>query len=267
MDLSKSAAAPPCLVSLTRARGAPPRSSRSRAMGSRREAGRDRDWQGVARASRMSCQPYARARRAATVEPQPSYGVLARGRPRSRLAGGALALTGCLVSLTRARGAPPRIEPQPSYGVSARGRPRSRLAGGAWSRSRQARLGRVLSLDLSKSAAAPPCLVSLTRARGAPPRIEPQPSYGVSARGRPRSRLAGGAWSRSRQARLGRVLSLDLSKSAAAPPCLVSLTRARGAPPRSSRSRAMGSRREAGRDRDWQGGLGLAHARCGSVEF
>ena len=171
----------------------------------------------------MSCQPYARARRAATVEPQPSYG------------------------------------------VSARGRPRSRLAGGAWSRSRQVRLGRVLSLDLSKSAAAPPCLVSLTRARGAPPRVEPQPSYGVSARGRPRSRLAGGAWSRSRQARLGRVLSFDLSKSAAALPCLVSLTRARGAPPRSSRSRAMGSRREAGRDRDWQGGLGLAHARRGSV--
>ena len=35
----------------------------------------------------------------------------------------------------------------------------------------------------------------------------------------------------------------------------------------SSRSRAMGSRREAGRDCDWLGGLGLAHARLGSVEF
>jgi hypothetical protein len=35
-------------------------------------------------------------------------------------------------------------------------------------------------------------LVGLTRARGAPPRVEPLPSYGVSARGRPRSRLARG---------------------------------------------------------------------------
>jgi hypothetical protein len=34
--------------------------------------------------------------------------------------------------------------------------------------------------------------ITLTRARGAPPRIEPQPSYGVSARGRPRLRSAGG---------------------------------------------------------------------------
>jgi hypothetical protein len=41
-------------------------------------------------------------------------------------------------------------------------------------------------------------------------------SYGVSARGRPRSGLAGGAWSRSLQAPLGRVCSYDLSKSAAA---------------------------------------------------
>ena len=31
-----------------------------------------------------------------------------------------------------------------------------------------------------------------TRARGAPPRVEPLPSYGASARGRPRSRLARG---------------------------------------------------------------------------
>src|SRR6202167_2657095 len=29
----------------------------------------------------------------------------------------------------------------------------------------------------------------------------------------------------------------------------------------------MGSLREAARDRDWQGGLGLAHCRLGSVEF
>jgi hypothetical protein len=34
-----------------------------------------------------------------------------------------------------------------------------------------------------------------------------------------------------------------------------------------SRRRAMGSLREAARDRDWQGGLGLAHCRLGSVEF
>src|SRR6202167_2985392 len=67
------------------------------------------------------------------------------------------------------------------------------------------------------------------RARGASPRVEPPVSYkgrdaacelygsyGVSARGRPRSGLAGGAWSRSLQARLGRVCSYDLSKSTAA---------------------------------------------------
>ena len=148
----------------------------------------------------MSCQPHARARRAATVEPQPSYG------------------------------------------DSARGRPRSRLAGGAWSRSRQVRLGRVLSLDLSKSAAPITFFVTFTRPRGAPPRIEPPPSYGVSARGRPRLRLAGGAWSRSRQARLGRVLSLDLSKSAAPITFFVTFTRARGAPPREETRRLLTNR-------------------------
>src|SRR6202453_929507 len=58
----------------------------------------------------------------------------------------------------------------PSYGDSARGRPRSRLAGGAWSRSLQARLGRVSSYDLSKSAAALTYFGSFRRARGAPPR-------------------------------------------------------------------------------------------------
>jgi chromate transport protein ChrA len=127
---------------------------------------------------------------------------------------------------------PGREEPLPSYGASARGRPRSRLARGAWSRSLQARLGRVSSYDLLKSAAALTLFVSLTRARGAPPREEPLPSYGASARGRPRSRLARGAWSRSLQARLGRVSSYDLLKSAAALTLFVSLTRARGAPPR-----------------------------------
>jgi hypothetical protein len=35
----------------------------------------------------------------------------------------------------------------------------------------------------------------------------------------------------------------------------------------SSRRRAMGTLREAARDRDWQGGLGLARSRRGSVEF
>src|ERR1700692_4393982 len=120
---------------------------------------------------------------------------------------GAAALT-LAVSLRRARGAPPRVEPPVSYGASARGRPRSRLARGAWSRSLQARLGRVSSYDLLKSAAALTLAVSLTRARGAPPRVEPPVSYGASARGRPRSRLARGAWSRSLQARLGRVSRL-----------------------------------------------------------
>jgi hypothetical protein len=48
----------------------------------------------------------------------------------------------------------------------------------------------------------------------------------------------------------------------------VTLTRAREARRHgTSRRRAMGSRREAGRDCDWLGGLGLAHARLGSVEF
>src|ERR1700721_1548078 len=105
------------------------------------------------------------------------------------------------------------------------------------------------------------------------------PSYGGSARGRPRSRLAGGAWSRPLQARLGRVSSYDLSKSAAALTYFGSFRRARGAPPReeppprvssyelSKCRRAMGTLREAARDRDWQGGLGLAHSRLGSVEF
>src|SRR6202790_130034 len=133
------------------------------------------------------------------------------------------------VTLTRARGAPPRVEPPVSYGASARGRPRSRLARGAWSRSLQARLGRVSSYDLLKSAAALTFFVRLTRARGAPPRGGPPVSYGAPARGAPRSRLARGAWSRSLQARLGRVSSYDLLKSAAALTFSVSLTRARGA--------------------------------------
>jgi hypothetical protein len=40
----------------------------------------------------------------------------------------------------------------------------------------------------------PPRLPTLVAsgARGAPPRVEPPPSYGASARGRPRSSLAGG---------------------------------------------------------------------------
>src|SRR5665213_2374453 len=58
----------------------------------------------------------------------------------------------------------------------------------------KARLGRVSGLGLSRSAAALAQAVGLTRARGAPP-----VSYGVTARGRSRSRLARGAWSRSLQ--------------------------------------------------------------------
>src|ERR1700676_699605 len=57
------------------------------------------------------------------------------------------------------------------------------------------RLGsvQISSYELSKFAAALTRFVGLTRARGAPPRDEPPVSYGVSARGRSRSRLARGA--------------------------------------------------------------------------
>src|ERR1700724_2284024 len=77
------------------------------------------------------------------------------------------------------------------------------------------RLGavQISSYDLSKFAAALTSSISLTRARGAPPRVEPPVSYGVSARGRPRSRLARGAWSRSLQAQIGRLLNLDYRNS------------------------------------------------------
>jgi hypothetical protein len=51
---------------------------------------------------------------------------------------------------------------------------------------------------------------------GAPPREEPLPSYGNSARGRPRSRLAGGLGLAHSRLGSGRLSSLDLSKSAAA---------------------------------------------------
>ena len=196
---------------------------------------------------------YRRARGAPPrVEPPPSYGDSARGRPRSRLAGGAWsrslqARLGTIiefrlskfaapltqvVAYRRARGAPPRVEPPPSYGDSARGRPRSRLAGGAWSRSLQARLGTIIEFRLSKFAAPLTQVVAYRRARGAPPRVEPPPSYGDSARGRPRSRLAGGAWSRSLQARLGTIIEFRLSKFAAPLTQVVAYRRARGAPPR-----------------------------------
>ena len=55
------------------------------------------------------------------------------------------------------------------WGLCARP-PAIEIGRGAWSRSRQARLGRVSSYDLSKSAAALTLSVSLTPARGAPPR-------------------------------------------------------------------------------------------------
>src|SRR3984957_8109932 len=61
---------------------------------------------------------------------------------------------------------------------------------------------RPLAIEIGEGAALTQA-VALTRARGAPPRVEPPVSYGVSARGRSRSRLARGAWSRSLQARLG----------------------------------------------------------------
>src|ERR1700677_4139669 len=78
----------------------------------------------------------------------------------------------------------------------------------------------------------------------------------------------GGLWSRSLQARLVRVCSYDLSKCAAAPPRLVGLTRARGAPPREEPAAELGgpgarpAAIEIGR-----GGFGLAHCRRGSLEF
>src|ERR1700676_517487 len=82
------------------------------------------------------------------------------------------------------------------------------------------------------------------------------------------SRLAGGAWSRSLQARLGRVCSYDLSKSAAALPLAVSLRRARGAAPRGRGACELwGLCARPPAIRDWQGGLGLARSRLGSVEF
>ena len=76
-------------------------------------------------------------------------------------------------------------------------------------------------------------VVALRRARGAPPREEPLPSYGDSARGRPRSRLAGG-WLGLAHSRLGsvRLSKFRLSKFAAALTQAVGLRRARGAPPR-----------------------------------
>ena len=182
--------------------------------------------------------PYARARRAATGRAAAElWGLCARPPAIEIGRGGLVSLTpgsaryefrvlnyrnsaaaltmSC--RLTRARGAPPRVEPQPSYGVSARGRPRSRLAGGAWSRSLQAAARyKFRVLIYRNSAAALTMSCCLTRARGAPPRVEPQPSYGVSARGRPRSRLAGGAWSRSRQARLGTNFELWIYRNSAA---------------------------------------------------
>src|SRR3984957_10254813 len=75
----------------------------------------------------------------------------------------------------------------------------------------------ISSYELSKFAAALTQAVGLTRARGAPPRVEPLPSYGVSARGRLRSRLARGA---------------ALTQA-------VGLTRARGAPPREQTRRLL----------------------------
>src|SRR3984957_7767302 len=67
------------------------------------------------------------------------------------------------------------------------------------------RLGsvQISSYELSKFGARYPGWLTFKRERGAPPRDEPPVSYGVSARGRSRSRLARGAWSRSLQARLG----------------------------------------------------------------
>src|ERR1700691_6244153 len=56
------------------------------------------------------------------------YGV-ARPREGSRQNSIGVAALTLAVSLTPARGAPPRVEPPVSYGVSARGRPRSGLAG------------------------------------------------------------------------------------------------------------------------------------------
>ena len=116
-----------------------------------------------------------------------------------------------LLPSTRARGAPPRVEPPVSYGVSARGRLRSGLAGGAaftlpvalYARARRAATGRA-ACELWGLCARPPAIgigwgapryltcYPLARARRAATG-EPPVSYGVLARGRLRSGLAGGS--------------------------------------------------------------------------
>src|ERR1700689_3742098 len=152
-------------------------------MGSLGEAACGRDWPGGLGLAHSSCSsvqissmdlfefsrrvnrtslPYARAMRAATVEPQrklwghwarrPAVGigqvglvsltpVAARCKFRVWIySNSAAALTG-LVCLTRARGAPPRSSRSVSYGVTGRGGLRSGLARWAWSRSLQLQLG------------------------------------------------------------------------------------------------------------------------------
>ena len=249
LDLSKFAAALTLVIGLTRARGAPPR-----------------------------------------VEPLPSYGVSARGRPRSRLAKGGLGLAHArrgsvqissldlskfaaaltlVIGLTRARGAPPRVEPLPSYGVSARGRPRSRLARGGLGLA-HARRGsvQISSLDLSKFAAALTLVIGLTRARGAPPRVEPLPSYGVSARGRPRSRLARGVRSCSRQARLGTNFEFRFIEiRRRVNPSYWPYARARRAATGRAATELWGLCARPPAIEIGEGGLGLAHARRGSVQI
>src|ERR1700691_5919056 len=125
-------------------------------MGSLREAARDRDWQGglgLAHCRLGSVEFVVMIYR----NQPPRYPDLAALPARKARRHGRSRRREFRVMNYRTARAPLREEPPPvSYGVSARGRPRSGLAGGAWSRSLQARLGRVCSYDLSKSAAALP---------------------------------------------------------------------------------------------------------------
>src|ERR1700677_2588015 len=124
-------------------------------MGSLREAAGDRDWQGglgLAHCRLGSVEFVGMIYR----NQPPRLPSLANLRARKARRHGARRRREFRVMNYRTARPPLRDEPPVSYGVSARGRPRSGLAGGAWSRSLQARLGRVCSYDLSKSAAALP---------------------------------------------------------------------------------------------------------------
>src|SRR5664279_3776485 len=166
-------------------------------MGTLREAARDRDWRGESTFAAALTQVVGlrRARGAPPrVEPLRSYGDSARGRPRSRLARGGRVNPSCCPYARARRAATGRAACE-LWGLCARPLAIEIGEGGLVSLA-PARLGRVSSYELSRFAAALTQVGALTRARGARPGVEPTVSYGDSARGRSRSRLARGAWSR-----------------------------------------------------------------------